>query len=457
LDGHLLNFADVEQHAGLNVNGSLMNDRSWRMTGGAGLTTSAGTGVVTNKGLVRIELDAPGRVDIDVPFFNTLRSISGYDKGVGILQVGRTNAPNPATEVRFNGSDFNLVDGVLRDGVWHVGPGYSLVFPADIESVWYFTWVRLHGDGQIPSLKLKKNFGELTFRDTTYTTPGNVENQGVLILDGSSTLNVNGGLVLGPRALSVPEIRCQNGAQIHVAGDVTSLRGTVLRNDGTVRVGGAAALNGRVEGSGCFVMAMPSALTLAEDVFVGSSPGTMEVEGSVALADTAVLSIELTGTQPGRFDVLSATGNATLGGRLAVNLSDGFRPSPGDIFPVVQAGSQTGRFANAAEGQRIETIDGYGSQVVHYTPTAVVLKAFELNPDPVPTAPATLRSPAMRADGAIGLTLTGSPGRAYRLESSMDLTVWTMTATGTVEYDGFREFLIVPNGEPSRFFRAQGL
>lgn len=86
-----------------------------------------------------------------------------------------------------------------------------------------------------------------------------------------------------------------------------------------------------------------------------------------------------------------------------------------------------------------------------------MLKAFELNPDPVPTAPATLRSPAMRADGAIGLTLTGSPGRVYRLESSMDLTVWTMTATGTVEYDGSREFLIVPNGEPSRFFRAQGL
>lgn len=50
-----------------------------------------------------------------------------------------------------------------------------------------------------------------------------------------------------------------------------------------------------------------------------------------------------------------------------MNLSDGFRPSPGDIFPVVQTGSQTGRFANAAEGQRIETIDGYGSLVVHYT------------------------------------------------------------------------------------------
>jgi len=48
-----------------------------------------------------------------------------------------------------------------------------------------------------------------------------------------------------------------------------------------------------------------------------------------------------------------------------------------------------GQFANAVNRQRVATIDGYGSIIVNYTPTGVILSNFEPNPNPPPIAPAS--------------------------------------------------------------------
>ena len=57
-----------------------------------------------------------------------------------------------------------------------------------------------------------------------------------------------------------------------------------------------------------------------------------------------VLEIELAGINSGEFDVLSITGQATLGGILEVSFLDGFLPEIGDTFDILTAGLISGEF-----------------------------------------------------------------------------------------------------------------
>jgi hypothetical protein len=179
------------------------------------------------------------------------------------------------------------------------------------------------------------------------------------------------------------------------------------------------------------------------------------VIGRLYLTNTATLVIELAGTQTNRFDRVLVTETVSLGGTLAVNLLDGFRPGPADVFPIVQAAAITGQFANATNGQRVATIDGYGSVVVNYTPTNVVLSAFQAHPNPPPTAPGRLLTPSY-GFGGVNLTLTGSPGRDYVLQTSTNLLDWLSFLTNNAGFDGQLRFELPPPTQPHQFFRALG-
>jgi hypothetical protein len=64
------------------------------------------------------------------------------------------------------------------------------------------------------------------------------------------------------------------------------------------------------------------------------------------LAEYGTLQIDLAGTTPiDQYDRLVVTGTATLGGTLEVNLLDGFTPSAGQSFDVLDFGGVTGTFS----------------------------------------------------------------------------------------------------------------
>lgn len=91
----------------------------------------------------------------------------------------------------------------------------------------------------------------------------------------------------------------------------------------------------------------------------GNSPGTIVVDGNLTLDADSVLVIEIGGRGAGEFDRVQVTGAAELGGSLGIQLIDGFVPSPGDVFEILEYGSANGTFA------QIDGLDlGGGLQLV---------------------------------------------------------------------------------------------
>jgi len=77
----------------------------------------------------------------------------------------------------------------------------------------------------------------------------------------------------------------------------------------------------------------------------GSSPGIITVDGNYTQEAGGVLEIELGGDVAGTgYDQLQVTGAATLVGTLDVSLYDGFVPSNGDQFLILDAASLSGTF-----------------------------------------------------------------------------------------------------------------
>ncbi len=131
---------------------------------------------------------------------------------------------------------------------------------------------------------------------------------------------------------------------------------------GTLRGGGA--IEGRLTNTGGIVMP-------------GSSSGLLAVDGVFEQHSDGILEIEIGGTEVGSgYDRLSATGTATLGGRLRLRRLSGFVPAHEDTF-VILAGSQvTGQFGNAP--RRAGFADGVFE--VLYSPNAVSLSHFAPHP-----------------------------------------------------------------------------
>jgi hypothetical protein len=90
-------------------------------------------------------------------------------------------------------------------------------------------------------------------------------------------------------------------------------------------------------------------------------------------------------------DFVSVAEAALLDGQLKLKLIDDFTPAPTDTFTVFATqGGIAGVFSNIFTGQRLSTIDGDGSFLVHYgatsafSPNQIVLTAFEASPPLLP-------------------------------------------------------------------------
>ncbi len=110
----------------------------------------------------------------------------------------------------------------------------------------------------------------------------------------------------------------------------------------------------------------------------GNSPGELDIVGNFAHTALANLEIELAGTTSYLFDLVTATGTATLQGMLTVDLLGDYIPLATDRFPILTAANITGSFSNATTGIDIAA----GHFDVLYSPTAVTLANFSPVPEP---------------------------------------------------------------------------
>ncbi|RYD47849.1 MAG: hypothetical protein EOP83_27410, partial [Verrucomicrobiaceae bacterium] len=158
---------------------------------------------------------------------------------------------------------------------------------------------------------------------------------GVLAIEGLNTYT--GETMVNSGAVAV------NGS---IAGSVTVAS--------TAKLGGIGAIGGNVNVAGGATLGLESSL------------GTLDVAGSLTLADNSSVSLQLNGLNPGDgaglYGQVNTAGAVTIGQNVTLSLSLGFAPSgPGDTFYFIlnRGADSTGMFANLAEGAQIDLGNGY--------------------------------------------------------------------------------------------------
>jgi T5SS/PEP-CTERM-associated repeat protein len=174
----------------------------------------------------------------------------------------------------------------------------------------------------------------------------------VALLDANDVVFDSLSLVTLGSGASFGTVNAVNGLTLDFGGNVTGY-GTVftpnniakpLINNGHI-IGNSAAqritLPGYVKGVGTF-----DQVNFTGTYSPGLSPATAVV-GSLSFTPTSTLLMELGGTAPGSgYDQLQASGSLTLGGALQVSLINGFIPSAGQSFNILDWGSLAGTFSS---------------------------------------------------------------------------------------------------------------
>ena len=188
-----------------------------------------------------------------------------------------------------------------------------------------------------------------------------VTNNATIAVDG--VLNLSGGMFSAARLT--------NNGTIIASGNTASYFGTgdpgkeLVHNGLEIRTtaGSRLALIGPVSGSGDFTG--PGDVYFMTDYSPGNSTDIINFEGDAhfyGYGDNngyGDLNIELAGLLPGEFDQLRIAGDASIDGYLAIELLDGFLPSPNDEFEILDiGGTLSGQFVGLDEGDLVGNFGG---------------------------------------------------------------------------------------------------
>ncbi|MEX0610540.1 MAG: autotransporter-associated beta strand repeat-containing protein [Pirellulales bacterium] len=315
---------------------------TWAMSGSTLFVGEDGTGTLIiqddgavsvggGSGLVHVALDLSSQGTMDI----------GVGGPAGTLEAAEVRGGGGTAIIRFDHSETSYtfapqLTGSL--GVRHRGPG-TTVLTADNSYT---------GDTNVRDGKLTIEQGLSAGGDVTVHS-GHLEVMNGLLANGAT-------ITLEDGVLTADSIALTGG-------------GTFAFLGGTLHVG---IFNGNLTNQG-------GALA------PGASAGSTTIIGNYTQQAGAKLEIEIGGTSAGgTYDLLNFTGMSILGGELQLAMLGGFAPSASDTFTVLNAGGGIfSVFANVTTGQRLTTVDGDGSFLVHYGPGSafnqnqIVLSAFE--------------------------------------------------------------------------------
>ena len=171
-------------------------------------------------------------------------------------------------------------------------------------------------------------------------------------------------------------VNVQSGS-LEFDGGYTQTGGTLNLAGGSVQSNTALDIEGGLlTGIGNITAAITNNALLNPGLGVGG----LGVTGNVSLLSASNLNFQLGGlTQGTEYGFLNVNGTVALGGQLLLSFLRNFQNliTGSDTFTVVSATSNfTGAFSNVASGTRLLTSDGFGTFVVTYTGSNVVLSNF---------------------------------------------------------------------------------
>ena len=186
---------------------------------------------------------------------------------------------------------------------------------------------------------------------------------------------------------------------------------------------------------------------------VGSSAGSITVNGSLRLQSSSMMSFEIGGLiATNQYDQLTVTSFAELAGTLSLSILPGFLPDDSDSFTLMKFGSFSGGFANAPFLGRVSLSNNLASFAVNYSLTNLVLggvlytdtdgdgqgdlQEAAAGTDPLISASVmTVTSITQNGSGHIVVQFQSVPAKTYRIEYSGNLATWA-TATTNVPATG---------------------
>jgi outer membrane autotransporter protein len=168
-------------------------------------------------------------------------------------------------------------------------------------------------------------------------------------------------------------------------------KGSVVQSGlGTLTLRGNNSYSGGTElDSGTLVVDNASVLGTGDVTVNGgvltADPQPINVQGNYFQGPNGTLQLHVAGANPGQYDFLNVTGNATLGGTLQL-INQGFQPKAGDILTLVKTGgSINSAFAHFIDpfttGPGLNTID------LVYNRQSVLLEFLNIIPPVSPPPP----------------------------------------------------------------------
>jgi T5SS/PEP-CTERM-associated repeat protein len=275
-----------------------------------------GTLVVTNGGIVT----------------NTSADIGSVASATGLVTVSGTGSQWGSSGVLLVGVSGNGTLGIAAGGVvsntdanigTEVG-STGTVTVAGSGSTWTNTSVLAVGSSGTGSLTVTGGGVVNSFLGRIARNAGSI---GTVLIDGTgSRWNVGNVFTMGLAGTGTAALEVRNGGVVSVSVGMTVGPGGTLRGDGTIAAAVSAAGG-----------------LIAPGNSTGSSTGTLHVMGSYAQSTLdATLQIEL--SSDAAFDKLAATGAMTLGGKLDIQLANGYVPHGMRSFDILDWGLRSGVF-----------------------------------------------------------------------------------------------------------------
>jgi len=421
-----------------DVNGNLTNFNSATktLTGGTYNVTGTlqfnGANIVTNS--ANITLTGTSSQIIDQLSNNGLANFATNAASASFTIMGGRNFTtagnftNSGTLIAYPGStftvngnltNFNSTTNTLTSGTYGVG-GTLQFNGANI--VTNAANIILAGSGKIVNqtatnalTNFVNNTGSFTLQNNaSLTTAGAFSNAATLTINSGSTFTVGG-----------------TGMFTQTAGKTTDNGTLTLQSSGTLSLNG-----GSLFGSGTINGALTSSGTITPG---GSSTATgiLTDKGAYTQNSAGALDISIGGTTAGtQYDQLNSTASAKLGGTLTTNLINGFVPTVGQSFAIMNFSSETGTFASC-DGRAGGTTCPINSSEhfnVTYNSTDVVLTVASgaaSGPGPVSAASTVRPTYSGVAPSRLGSAVLGAAKTAPLSSIGRQVAI-NLSATATV-------------------------
>ncbi len=339
------NAGNVDIPSGLQLRltgGNLANSGAINLSGGTvsgTATLNNSSGIVGGHGTISTPLTNAGTLVVDTGVLNVS---SAFNSSGEVLLIG--GAATLAGTGAITNTGLVHGDGVVTKTVNNNAGGEIRAENGKR--------IKLQAASGTNAGKINLQGGTAEFlQPLTNGTAGQIEGRGTLITGGAGLTN-NGNLALSSGITDVfgdvnnatgsatRGITISGNADVTFWDDVTNSAGSLFK----VSSGSSVTVFGTYSGAG--ITGSANDIQLEADVSPGFSPATVDFGGNLHFSSTSRLKIELGGTTAGtEYDQVHVSEQLSLDGALAVSLISSFNPQAGQSFDILDWGSVVGTFA----------------------------------------------------------------------------------------------------------------